>query len=622
MDTAQPKRRLKAFLKHATIRISTKHHGDDSASAYSIDDDGRSQRSSNSVKKDSKLRRIGRGIREWRSKRRRLRGDTRPENAHNLEGKRFSSEESISERSFDIEDFSDEDEPIEIIHEEVAVQESIEIIHEDVAVQEGAKEQQVNPKGDESETQSREEVAQLRKEVTLPQTWLSPPTPIYSSLVCQDLAPYDKSLKPTKDIVFRRDRKGAFDFAQSTLNTEPAFWTDASHMPVRRKGCKIEHHGGIAVAHKLDNRWTVHSAHTSGLTNIKQLEKLAIVMALHMALQEQKSGLLGEGTVYICSDSDASLQWIENVGKYNRPDQSLAALIGRFILEQYCELRRLGYWVEFHWVPGHSWLPGNELADRVSGLSCWWLAKAAPSSAQGTGLVIPLEVRTFDEPWHSYCPHKSQPQYDRAGALQLLENTKSLQVVLAPNAPGPESCNTASVGRVDGLALEPAPQDTSRLLQAPPSRPSSEIGETKLNVSKPSSGTETPPSHNMALGLRQHTGPILQPPPPIAQPKLKAPKNKQRGTGPRAYKRLCTYCGHPGHLIDQCFEKFPEQKLAFPQRYAHYVGRPRLEKVIPGAFYNISRLHPQLMSRSIHRHDSMVGRVGLSPQLTARQCAV
>lgn len=691
MDTTQPKGRLKAFFKHATIRISsTKDPGfpNDSASAHSIDDDGRSQRSSISAKKDSKLRRIGRGIREWRSKRKRLRGNTGQRTSFNLEGKSFSSSEaSLPQVSFDDEEFSDEDELLDRSDDHAheaseawrreAPEDKLpcEIIHDEVVVKESAREHAIS-RANEGQTQSR-------KEATLPQTsiTLPPPPPIYSSLVLpDDLAPRDRSLEPT-GIVFRRDRKCAFDFAQSTLSSEPALWTDASHRMVGLKHCDPEHHGGIAVAQKLGQRWEVHSAYTAGFKNSMQLESLAILMALQRAAQEKRSGALGEGTVYVCSDSDFSLYWIEKdlalniatrkavqeqlpfeadvddlewesrlskkldqrgVSHHNRP--KLAVTIGQMILEKYYELRQLGAWVEFHWVPAHCGLPGNEIADRVAALSCWWLAKAVPRPAHGTGLVMPLKVLTFDEPWTRYCPHKGQPQYTAYMALQLLEESKSLHVVILTKSIGPASCNTAIVGncrvRPGGLALqegitqEGIPREGVPGEGVPgegvpgefvpgeivPGEVVPEDGAAKLIPSYPSTRMGSPPNHNTAFELR-HVGPIPQPPSPLPQ---QVRRERQRKKRPSAYKKLlCVNCWHNGHLIHQCFEKFPEQKVAFPQRFARYVGRPRLEKVMPGAFQNIARLYPQLMSQPIHGQDSryMVGRVGLSPHLTPEQCA-
>ncbi|KAK2597645.1 hypothetical protein N8I77_012420 [Diaporthe amygdali] len=685
MDAMQHRGRLRAFLKHATIRISShKDHGfsNDSASARSIDDDGRSQRSSKSTKKDSKLRRIGRGIRQWREKRRRSHGDTRPQTSHSFGGKSFSSSEaSLVEEKFGEEAVPNEDasidrpknDPLEAskgVNLEEASKEMLprENIHEKVALHQDSSEdtnlgdiQRSTPSG---------------KEVIIPRTTIPiPPPPVYSSLVWSDLAPPAKTLKPPSDVVFRRNRKNAYEFARNALSSEPALWTDASCQSL--EGCNREDHGGIAVAQKLDQRWTVHSAYTRGVTKIEHLESLAILMALQRAVQEKQAGILGEGTVYICSDSDSSLQWLEKVlalatairraawearaveadvddlkrlirlsnelsrwkpfrfSEYNCPEKSLTGSIGRRILEQYYELRGLGVWVEFHWVPGHSGLPGNMIADRIAALSCWWIKKWAPPSAHNTKLVMPLKVLAFDEPWYKFCPQQGQRQYNKVKALQLLEDTKDLQVVLSTKALESPSCDrtVAPIGEgagTDVVALQPASRGTTWSLGLPPSvHTSLESGEVTIIPSDPYVKAKAPPkhgipfaSHNEVVSIPPAPYPI---PLPVPQPQSKTRKQRRGKTRSKTSGNFsCAHCGQGGHLIKYCFDKFPEQKIAIPMRYARYGGRMRLEKVTPGAFQSLARLHPQMMAQPIHGQDSryMLGRVGITPHLTPKQCAV
>lgn len=498
MDAAQPKRRLKAFLKHATIRISSaKDHGfaNDSASTHSIDDDGSSQKSSNSAKKDSKLRRIGRGIREWRSKRRRLHGDTRPKALHTLEGKSFSSSEaSLPEGPFENEDFTDDDEPVDRPEDHAlkasedvqgeAPEEKLpwEVVHEEVVVRQGAGEH-VTPREFHSQTQSR-------KEETLPQTSITIPSPpIYSSSLWPEWAPPEKGVK-TSRFMFRRDRKRALDFAQNTL----------------------------------------------------------------MALQ--RAGILVEGTFYISSDSDFSLEWVEKA-------IALATVIRKAAEE----------------------------------------ARALEADVDGLKYLIRLS--------------------DELDRWQLFRSSDCIC---------PEKSMTASIGRrileqYHGLRW-PAPQGTCRLLRPASAGPSAEIGDTTLDPRSPSIRAVTPPSHNIAFESRHQGESKPQPPPPSPQPQLKVRAKKQR----RERKKrpadpgnlLCTECWHKDHLIQQCFERFPEQKIASPQRYARYAGHRRLEEVVPGAFDILARLHPQLVPRPAHGQDTryMIGRVGISPHLTPRQCAV
>lgn len=666
MDAAQPKKRLKAFLKHATIRISSsKHHGfaSDSASAYSIDDDGRSQRSSNSGKKDSKLRRIGRGIREWRSKRRRLQGDAQPGVSRALEGKSFSSSEaSLSEGSFQNEDFTDEDEPVDRPeHDAAEASEGVRgealgeklpwgICREEVAVRQHATSREIL-----RQTQSSNEVTLTAPSVTLATA------PVYGSLVGPGVAPHDRSLKPS-GIVLRRDRQRALGFARSTPDEESAIWTDASHRPVGLKVRSAEHHGAVAVAQELDRRRTVPSAYASGVRDTRQLESLAILMALQRAVQEKKSGTLGKGTVYIC----VSWQWIEKVlalataireraqeahaseadadnckrqirfpeeldrwqvlrfSEYTRPEKSLAASIGRRILEQYYELLRLGARVELYWVHAHAGLPGNEFASHQRD-------STAVKVTQGTGLVMPSKMLSFDEPWTRYCSHKGQPQHYENEALQLLEDTKSLHIFLPTEVLGPGSRDTTTasiVGARPGqytFALEPPTQSSGRLLHPPPGHPPAEVGAATVTPSTQPIRTEYP-NHDTAFELRHQVVPIRipQPPPPLPQPQFfkKTRTRKQGKKTPATFKdSQCVHCWRKGHQAHQGFEKPPEQ--TFPQRYARYVGRPRLEKVIPGAFHNLARLHPQLMQQLIRgQYSRLIGLVGIPPHLPPKQFTV
>lgn len=497
MDTAQPKGRLRAFLKHATVHISsTKDHRltNDSASIYSIDDDRRSQRSSKSAKIQSKLRRLGRGIREWRSKRRRLHGDAQSTISHTLEGKSFSSSDaSLPRESFETEedlmaeeDLTDEDELLDNsvdVPEDHALEASngawgapseeklqLEMIHKEVAVRKSPI-QLAAPRGIREELQPmkevrlkkeltmlREELTLSRKEATLPQTSIPlPPPPVYDRMI-------------------------------------------------------LEHCYG-----------------------------------------------------------------------------------------------RLGAWVEFHWVPSHAGLPVKEIADRMATLSCW-LTKAAPHSAQDAGLVMPLKV------------------------LQLWKDTKSLHIVLSIKALEPASYGSTvrPVGPRPGrklLTQQPTAQGPCQLLGPTSIYLAPEVGKAVVDPSAPFNRGESRTNHKLMPRLQHQVAPIpiSQPPPALPQPQSKIRTQKKGKKFAAALERsLCAYCGNRGHLVSQCFEKFPEQKAAFPRRYARYEGRERLEKVFPGAFHALARLHPQLMTQPIHGQDYryMFGRVGISPHLTPKQCAV
>lgn len=673
MDTAQPKGRLRAFLKHATVRISSaKGHGftNDSASTYSIDDDGGSQKSSSTTKKDSKLRRLGRGIREWRAKRRRLHGDARLTSSHTVDGKSFSSSEgSFAQDRYETdEDLTDEDEPVDDEfhqpqdHDALGASEGVRREFPEKEVQGETNHTEVamrpSPRGHHAKRGIQNQ-AQPAKVTLLQEPATLLPPPAYSSFAWPELIPHEMSLDSQQNgIVFERDKECALEFARSSLSKGPALWADAS---------RKSKHGAIAVAQKLD-RWTVHSAYTSGVSDIVQLESLAILMALQLAVQAKKSsalkggtmteGTLAQGTFYICSDSASSLNWIDKVlafaaaireagqaraleadlddlkclvrvcdqldrwkvirlGQYNCPEKSLRASIGRRILEQYYELRRLGARVEFHWVPAHSGLTGNDIADRMAKMSCWWLSQASPRSepGQGTAIVVPLKVVTFDEPWTRFCPRRGEPRYTRDLAQQLLEDTKSLHLVLStrqqPTAQGHcQPILAPSQKRRPSVHL--VPEATEAIVHTPTSFITCKGG------SRP---------HNSSIsGLQQHVAlmPVPQLPPALSQPESEIRTNKKRRKKPATTRRSrCVHCGNPGHPIHQCFEKFPELKVAFPRKYASHAGRKRLEMIFPGAFQALARLHPQLMPRPTNAYDSMYmfGRIGISPHLTPKQYA-
>ncbi|KAG8157599.1 hypothetical protein KVR01_012641 [Diaporthe batatas] len=656
MDTSQSKGRLRAFLKHASVRISSAKGHDfenDSASAYSIDDDGRSQKSSSTTKKDSKLRRLGRGIREWRAKRRRLQGDAQLASSHALDGKSFSSSEGsfAHDRYETDEDLTDEDEPVSgefdrpEDHHALEAGEDVrggfpekklqgETIHTEVAMRESTRGH--HAKGG-PESQARPAKATL---VPAPATLLPPPA--YSSLAWPDLIPHERVPNSGQNgIVSTRNMKRALQLAQSPLSDRLALWADASR--------NSQHCGAIAVAHKLDRCYTV------GVANIAQLESLAILITLQWAVQAMKTST-SKDTVYMCSDSAESLRWAEKVlaiataireagqacaleadmdglkclirlsdrlnrckfislSENNYPEKSLTASIGWRILEQYYELRRLGARVEFPWAPDHSGLTGNHIADGIAKMSCWWLPDASPNSelAQGDAMVVPLKMLTLDEPWTRLCPRRGEPQYTKELTHRILEDTKSLHLVLStwqqPTAQG--HCQRI---------LAPSQKRRHCVRFVPEA--SNAIVDTSASAIK--GGFR--PHQNLNSGPQQYVvlTPVPQLPPALSQPESEDRTSKKRRKKPATTRSRCTHCGNRGHLTHQCFEEFPELKLALPQRYANYKGRERLEKVFPGAFQALARLHPQLMPRPIHGYDSryMFGRIGILPHLTPKQCAV
>jgi hypothetical protein len=473
MDTAQPKGRLRAFLKHATVRISSgKGHGfaDDSTSAYSIDDDGRSQRSSKSGKKDGKLRRLGRGIREWRSKRKRRHGDTMSiTSQQTVDGTSFSSSDGGSFTQEALENdgnLTDEDERFHY-H-----------VHEPEDSASGASEDLWDEHKD--------------KEVQ--------GTTTHMEVAVRDI--------PTEPV-----EQAALALRETQNQAQPRNKVALSHSPAILPPPYV--YSSLA--------WPDMTLHEGG--HVDALKCL----------------------VRLCD------QWrVLCFSDYNCPEKVLTASVAIRIVEQY-----LGVWVELHWVPTNY------------GIS-------------------------------------------------------NLHVVLSAKALG-----QPSYGRTVGQIEQPAARGPPRQLLHPPSvHLAPEVGRAIANMTSPSARGVLGPNHGSRSSPQYKVVPIpiYRPPLPAlppSQPEVR-PKKREKKKSAALKKALCTHCGHYGHVIRECFEKFPEQKMAFPQRYAKYGERERLESVVPGAFHTLARLHPQLMpQQTIHGHDTryMVGRIGISPHLTPKQYA-
>ncbi|KAK7747297.1 hypothetical protein SLS53_001550 [Cytospora paraplurivora] len=261
----------------------------------------------------------------------------------------------------------------------------------------------------------------------------------YTSLIWAEVIPPDEAVED-KVVVFKKNRGHARTFAKSILND------------------KLE-----------DKQWNVKSAHVAGLAGIDHLETLAILLALQWARQDRETelGLIQNGSdehpvFTVCSDSMAALLWLKKAiglgiavrnaaqkmtdgaddlaglltlstilnkcepvrfSDYSCPERNFTSAIGRRTLEAYYELCKLGD-VEFHWVPAHRGLIGNDIADKEAGIACQWYADVAPQVGQGVGLVMPLKIREFRGGW------KREPQPTDVMALKTLEDARNRWVVL------------------------------------------------------------------------------------------------------------------------------------------------------------------------------------------------
>lgn len=712
---AQPKRRrLPALLERVTTKVSSKTNlglSDDSPSSRKAEVD---HEHAQDEKRESRLGRLGRGIRRWRAKRRKSHGELQRMPHAPFPQKLTPSEESVS-----VHDGPPQTQEIvsqETSTDPTALQEkSIEKTtpEENIETPEPATQKEITPKQKVPESTAQKDgrtqkdpqpkaivpfetiqnealqrqhlpraVIPAEKE-DIPEPIITLPTG-YSPLVWSEIAP---QVKVTKDrvVVFMRARRHAYEFARSISEDGRAYWTDASHRYLKFPGEDSSHHGGIAVAHRLSkSQWKIYSAHVTGLSNTSDLEKLAILLALQRAVRDREAELRGnqndmdERPVFkVCSDSLSALAWIEKAislgiairraahklegtaddandlnglltlsaelelsgvyrfDDYTCPEKTFTASIGRRVLEDYYKLRKLGL-VEFHWVPAHTGLLGNEIADEAASIACLWYAKAAPRLGQGIGLVMPLRVLES----RGRLQPGSRPT--DMMALQTLEGAKDLWTVLMVEG-SKRPTMVQSANQVRTITSPGDVQSMKHVLPPPTSCANGIIDSGMVSMSTTVEGwtqRHMNQQTDMALQAIYTTNPGLQfvphEPGLTAEAKI---SRISRGQGKKncgipahhttecsdklseqkQVKRRCAYCGKTQHDTRECFEMFPEQKQARPKAYRRWAGRAHLEKVSPGAFSLMSRLHPQLKGVSCRADMSqyMLGRAGLGHDLTA-----
>lgn len=743
MDAQPRRKRLPALLGRVTTRISAKTYpglSGESLFSRKVEVHHDHEQDAPDDKKESRLERLGRGIRRWRAKRKKSHGDLQE-----VPNAPFPQKLNPSEESFPVLDGRPQTSQQEIVPQEASTgpTASQEFFLEETIL-EGKFEtpeptvlEQIIPRqGTAESTELKESVSQephpekdrvpleaiqdeaiqdeaiqdeavqdeaLQRQKYVPQqifpaekedisepiiTFPPPPLPTgYSLLIWSETVPQVRVAKDRK-VVFMRDRRHAYDFATSILEDRQAFWTDASHRHFHTPDGATFHHGGIAVAHRLSKgQWQIHSARVTGLSGIHDLERLAILLALQRAVQQGKEaelrrnqyGMDQRPVFKVCSDSLYALKWIDNAislgiaikrtvhklegtanddvdhltglltlsaeldrcdafrfDEYAGPEKSFRASIGRRILEEYYKLRRLGL-VEFHWVPAHTGLLGNEIADSAARIASLWYAKAAPCLGHGTGLVMPLRVLES----RGRLQHGARPT--DAMALQTLEGAKDLWVVLTiEGSKGENTRKTAIQPRT--IVTPGGVQPMKHTLPPPTSCASGTDASGLVKYGMPNRGTiavATSPAERKHTGRRKdqqsnkalkamstaEPGPPVRPAEPQPNPhepglmvkKKKHARVSRGGKGEGKGRRRCAHCSISTHATEECFELFPELKQASPKAYKRWAGRHRLEQVVPGAFSLMSRLHPHLKSVSCRggMPRYMLGRAGLGYDLAA-----
>lgn len=643
MDTSKPpKRRLSSFFSlviHPGQSAKDKTHKSSSQQQQSQDVHG------TTCKHDSRLRRLGQGIRRWRHGRKKGDGAHEGFFYQHTKADTTLTHSSSSQGSISVHDqehLTKQSDGVVGSGSASAKQEEVGKITIDEVIlgEAGTQQQAIIPsskldapvvgatppqKNGPNEDKFKKDDTNEEEIACSAETDLAivekAPSPADNDVVADEETALDAPTPiSTPQSVYIRERKEAKRFANGLFVSSPAannfsnkliFWTDASMRMTQKNGNR----GGTSVARQQDGRWKVEYAHVVGVNEISILEALAILMALKMAIHNCR----GTESVFVLSDGATCLTWLakvlalfraneqanrelqeskcyaramvsfsQNFGFYKLdkyPGNDLQAVVCLQILEAYSKLRQLGAIVEFHWVPGHSKVIGNVIADMWAFNACLWFVEVSIYVQDGEARVIPLQPLDIPEPWRVNCSRLSSKRPAVGSLSQILEGVKHSQYVL----------------RVGSTSFPRTPAAAPKEIED-----SKGQGKPKPKKSGPKCS---------ACKQRGHTKKECKSSAPCALCQKAGHKEKIC-----QLKVICNLCGEKGHKRARCQKNKKSKAVAEAEGVGSEQTRPSpsLSLTIPETSLVVGLLHPTLMSKPLHGARStcmLVGRVGLDLKL-------
>jgi ribonuclease HI len=191
------------------------------------------------------------------------------------------------------------------------------------------------------------------------------------------------------DTVWIRDRETALhramQYEQSLhlrLGEKGVFWTDGSKLDNGRAGAAVAYQ---TLTNEGSYMWmgkAYHFCPCQFLINSDDVELYAIATALEIALSQSDPST----PVVIFSDSQTALTFIRDWRTFDDNSHSLSKMAGIDALKRLASLQAAAVDVRFEWVPGHSGVLGNNIADKM--------AKYAAETGHGPGGICRTEVTT------------------------------------------------------------------------------------------------------------------------------------------------------------------------------------------------------------------------------------